>query len=69
MFAKRAIEARYVVDLASMTANELLVSSPQDWADQIYAYGFNIPAITGQQVVESGVTLMNNASVAGTQQF
>jgi hypothetical protein len=50
VLARRAIEARYVVNLGQMTANEPLVVAPSTWADEVYAYDESIPAALGLTV-------------------
>ena len=45
--ARRAIEARFVVDLSNMNNNEPFVASPATWADQIYEYDLSAPAAVG----------------------
>lgn len=47
ILARRAIEARYVVDLTAMQAPEPFVAPPTSWADQIYEYDMNMPAAVG----------------------
>jgi hypothetical protein len=63
--ARRAIEARYVVDLTQMDQNEPFVASPTLWADQVYTYDLDLPAAvgltvsgapTGQQVYSNQVS-------------
>ena len=36
--ARRATEARYVVDLSELDKDEAFVASPKVWADEIYGY-------------------------------
>jgi hypothetical protein len=48
--ARRAIEARYVVDLSSMHAQEPFVAAPSSWADEIYRYDLDMPAAVGLSV-------------------
>ncbi len=48
--ARRAIEARYVVDLSTMSNPEPFVASPSLWSDQIYTYDLNMPAAVGLDV-------------------
>ncbi|HKQ69700.1 MAG TPA: hypothetical protein VJT73_10195, partial [Polyangiaceae bacterium] len=45
--ARRAIEARYVVDLSSLSEDEAFVASPRTWADEIYSYDLSLPAALG----------------------
>lgn len=45
--ARRAIEARYVVDLSQLDKNEAFVASPKVWADEIYGYDLTLPAAVG----------------------
>lgn len=47
ILARRAIEARYVVDLTTMQGQEPFVAPPTGWADQIYEYDMNMPAAVG----------------------
>jgi hypothetical protein len=48
--ARRAIEAKYLVDLSSMTADEAFVAAPSTWADQVYDYDLSLPAAVGLTV-------------------
>ncbi|HEU4404457.1 MAG TPA: hypothetical protein VFS43_04110 [Polyangiaceae bacterium] len=52
LLARRAIEARYVVNLSKLYANEALVVSPASWADEIYEFDLSMPAAIGY--VEGG---------------
>lgn len=45
--ARRAIEARYVVDLSEMRSSEPFVAAPATWADEIYEYDLAAPASVG----------------------
>jgi hypothetical protein len=45
--ARRAIEARYVVDLSTLTEAETFVASPATWADSIYTYDLSMPTAVG----------------------
>lgn len=56
VLARRAIEARYVVDLSQLTANEPLVVAPALWADQVYAYDLDAPAALGLDVNGTSAT-------------
>jgi hypothetical protein len=47
VIARRAIEARYAVDLSTMNGSEPFVASPALWADDVYAYDLNLPAAVG----------------------
>jgi hypothetical protein len=59
--ARRAIEARYVVDLSKMTADEPFVASPASWSDEVFAYDLNMPAAVGLSVgVASGSGIYPN---------
>ncbi|MGE0328920.1 MAG: hypothetical protein AB7S68_41780, partial [Polyangiaceae bacterium] len=48
--ARRAIEARYVVDLSEVSGEEAFVSSPASWADEVYEYDLSLPAAVGLAV-------------------
>jgi hypothetical protein len=48
--ARRAVEARYVVDLSTLTAPEPFVASPSSWADAVYEYDLSLPTAVGLQV-------------------
>ncbi|MCU0692113.1 MAG: hypothetical protein MUF54_11985, partial [Polyangiaceae bacterium] len=48
--ARRAIEARYLVDLSSMKDNEPFVAAPYLWADNIYRYDLSLPAAVGLSI-------------------
>jgi hypothetical protein len=48
--ARRAIEARYVVDLSRLTQNEAFVASPSTWAGDIYTYDLSMPSAVGLAV-------------------
>jgi hypothetical protein len=44
--ARRALEARYVVNLSRLEGQEPFVASPAGWADDVYAYDLNLlPAV------------------------
>ena len=45
--ARRSMEARYVVDLSRMDADEAFVASPKTWADEVYGYDLTLPAAVG----------------------
>ncbi len=45
--ARRAIEARYVVDLSEMRGDEPFVAAPATWADEIYEYDLAAPSSVG----------------------
>lgn len=45
--ARRGIEARYVVDLSTLTGPESFVESPATWADEVYSYDLSLPAAVG----------------------
>ena len=45
--ARHAIEAQYVVNLTSLTANEAYVASPSTWADDVYQYDLSAPSAVG----------------------
>ncbi|WP_394845129.1 hypothetical protein LZC95_49760 [Pendulispora brunnea] len=45
--ARRAVEARYLVDLSSMRSDERFVAAPATWADDVYQYDLNAPAAVG----------------------
>ena len=51
--ARRAIEARYVVDLSTMSGAEPFVASPALWADEVYQYDLNMPGAVGLSVGKS----------------
>jgi hypothetical protein len=48
--ARRAIEAKFIVDLSTMTADEAFVAAPSTWADEVYGYDFSLPAAVGLSV-------------------
>lgn len=48
--ARRAVEAKYVVDLSRMTDGEPFVAAPSTWADEIYQYDLSMPAAVGLSV-------------------
>jgi len=48
--ARRGIEARYVVDLSTLTGPESFVESPATWADEVYSYDLSLPAAVGLSV-------------------
>ena len=52
--ARRAIEARYVVDLSKATQPETFVASPATWADDVYAYDLSMPSSVGLAVDSTG---------------
>lgn len=45
--ARRAVEARYVVDLSELDEDEAFVASPKIWADEIYGYDLALPSAVG----------------------
>jgi hypothetical protein len=45
--ARRAIEARFVVDLSALDASQVFVEAPSLWADEIYDTDLNAPAAVG----------------------
>ena len=47
VIARRAIEARFVVDLDELTAEEPFVSSPATWAGDVYRYDLSLPSSVG----------------------
>ncbi|MBI5531668.1 MAG: hypothetical protein HY898_03060 [Deltaproteobacteria bacterium] len=51
--ARRAIEARFGVNLSQMHAQEPFVAAPASWADEIYAYDLSLPAAVGVTVGEA----------------
>ena len=48
--ARRAIEAKYIVDLSTMNSPEAFVAAPSSWADQIYDNDLSLPAAVGLSV-------------------
>lgn len=48
--ARRAIEARFVVDLSRLTAPEPFVQAPALWADDVYAPDLHLPSALGLTV-------------------
>ncbi len=52
--ARRAIEARYLVDLSTMRNNEPFVAAPYLWADGIYRYDLSLPAAVGLSLSPTG---------------
>ncbi len=49
--ARRGIEARFVVDLSTLEADQAFVASPAVWADEVYESDLNAPAVVGLSVV------------------
>ncbi len=45
--ARRSIEARFVVDLSTLSAEQAFVASPNTWADEIYQSDLNAPEAVG----------------------
>jgi hypothetical protein len=45
--ARRAIEARFVVDLSALNADQAFVASPATWADEVYESDLNAPEVVG----------------------
>ena len=45
--ARRATEARYVVNLSALAQPEAFVSSPATWADEVYQYDLSLPSSVG----------------------
>lgn len=54
--ARRAIEARYVVDLSEMRSDEPFVAAPATWADEIYEYDLAAPASVGLAAIPQNRT-------------
>ncbi|MGH7440132.1 MAG: hypothetical protein ACRENE_30950, partial [Polyangiaceae bacterium] len=52
--ARRAIEARYVVNMSTMNQPETFVTSPSTWADEVYEYDLNMPSAVGLSVSGAG---------------
>lgn len=52
--ARRAIEARYVVDLSRMHEPEPFVDAPANWADEVYLPDLSVPSAVGIVVSPSG---------------
>ena len=52
--ARRAIEARYVVDLSEMRSDEPFVAAPATWADEVYEYDLAAPASVGLTAIPTG---------------
>ena len=48
--ARRAIEARYVVDMTRMASKEAFVEGPSVWADEVYGYDLSLPSAVGLSV-------------------
>ncbi|HEY5961975.1 MAG TPA: hypothetical protein VIV60_35700, partial [Polyangiaceae bacterium] len=45
--ARRAIEARFVVDLSNLETEQAFVASPSTWADEVYESDLNAPEVVG----------------------
>jgi hypothetical protein len=60
--ARRAIEARYVVDLSRLTQPEAFVVSPASWADSIYTYDLSMPSAVGLAVPDSATQTQSQGS-------
>ncbi len=45
--ARRGIEARFVVDLSTLSANQSSVDSPASWADEVFESDLDAPAVVG----------------------
>ncbi|MBK7581174.1 MAG: hypothetical protein IPI67_13280 [Myxococcales bacterium] len=45
--ARRATEARFVVDLSHLNQPEAFVGSPATWADEVYEYDLSLPGSVG----------------------
>ncbi len=52
--ARRALEARYLVDLSTMTAAEPFVAAPSLWADSAYKYDLDVPGAVGLSIQQPG---------------
>lgn len=61
--ARRAIEARFVLDMSSMTAQEAFVEAPSIWADDIYESDLTPPAAVGRTAGPSGDGIFVNKLV------
>jgi hypothetical protein len=48
--ARRAIEAKYLIDLSGMNAPEAFVAAPSSWADEIYDADLSLPTAVGLSV-------------------
>jgi hypothetical protein len=64
VYARRAIESRYVTDLSTLAAPEAMVAAPATWADSVYSDDQNILGPTGVSVsgVKNNQTPPFNAS-------
>lgn len=61
--ARRAIEARYVLNLSNLSQPEAFVQSPATWADEVFEYDLSLPAAVGLSVgatAEQGGALYPN---------
>jgi hypothetical protein len=47
LIARRAIEARYALDMSEMAASEPFVASPRDWADEVFEFDLSLPRAVG----------------------
>ena len=45
--ARRAVEARYTVNLSTLSQDEAFVKSPTTWADDVYKYDLSLPSAVG----------------------
>ena len=45
--ARRSIEARFVVDLSTLNADQAFVASPSTWADEVFESDLNAPEVVG----------------------
>lgn len=52
--ARRALEARYVVDLTRLDQKETFVSAPSIWSDDIYGYDLSLPSSVGLTIPTGG---------------
>lgn len=48
--ARKAIEARYLLNLTDLSKDEALVSKPKLWADEVYGYDLSLPGAVGLSV-------------------
>ena len=61
--ARRAIEARYVVDLSELTQPEAFVQGPASWADDAYRFDLSLPSAIGFTVTSGAGEGINANSV------
>lgn len=66
VLARRALEARFVVDLSTMTSPEFTATAPATWADSVYEYDLDLKSSSGLSLVASPSGASDNNTTGPT---